>query len=150
MYKTIFCEMTFPRIDRPKLSAVSVATMNIRKIKDLSLAALRAARERSLILYNTGGCLPCSVFRNEFYISLALPISPEIMDGFWCSRCLNDRIEVPDMMRLFAGGATNPLVVKIWTKQLWVKIENSCNFDCNFALFTGKIWLWLFYNFFVL
>ena len=46
MYKTIFCEMTFPRIDRPKLSAVSVATMNIRKIKDLSLAALRAARER--------------------------------------------------------------------------------------------------------
>ena len=27
-------------------------------------------------------------------------------------------------MRLFAGGATTPLVVKIGTKQPWVKIEN--------------------------
>ena len=54
---------------------------------------------------------------------LALPISPEIMDGFWCSRCLNSHIEVPNMMRLFAGGATTPLVVKIWTKQPWVKIK---------------------------
>ena len=65
--------------------------------------------------------LPSSVFRpsvgHEFYISLALPISPEIMDGFLCSRCLNDRIEVPDMMGLFAGGATTPLVLKIWSKQ---------------------------------
>ena len=71
------------------------------------------------ILYNTGGCSPpfhVSV-GYKFYIQLALPISPEIMEGFWCSRCLNDRIEVPDMMRLFAGGATTPLVVKIWTKQ---------------------------------
>ena len=50
---------------------------------------------------------------NEFYISLALPISPEIMDGFGCSRCLNDRIEVPDMIRLFADSATPPLMVKI-------------------------------------
>ena len=31
---------------------------------------------------------------------------------------------MPDMMRLFAGSATTPLVVKILTKQLWVKIEN--------------------------
>ena len=46
---------------------------------------------------------------HKFYIQLALPISPEIMDGFWCSRCL---------------GAITPLVVKIWTKQPWVKIEN--------------------------
>ena len=70
------------------------------------------------------------------------------MDGLWCSRCLNDRIEVPEMMRLFAGGTTTPLVVKIWTKQPWVKIENLCDFDHNFALFRGKIWLWLFYNLF--
>ena len=80
------------------------------------------------ILYNTEGC-PSSVFRpcsvgHKFYIQLALPISPEIMDRFWCSRCLNNCIKVPDMMRLFAGGATTPLVVKIWTKQPWVKIEN--------------------------
>ena len=72
----------------------------------------------------------------------------EIIDRFWCSRCLNNRFEVPNMMRLFAGGATTPLVVKIWTKQPWVKIENLCDFDCNFALFRGKIWLWLFYNLF--
>ena len=70
------------------------------------------------------------------------------MDRFWCSRCLNDRVEVPDMIRLFAGGATTPLVVKIGTKQPWVKIEYSRNFDRNFALFGGKIWLGLFYNFF--
>ena len=38
------------------------------------------------IQYNTGGCpaaaVPCSVFRPKFYIQLALPISPSIMDGF--------------------------------------------------------------------
>ena len=102
------------------------------------------------IQYNTGGCPPfhCPSICHKFYIQLALPISYEIMDGFSCSRCLNDCIEVPDMMRLFAGGATTPLVVKIWTKQPWVKIENSRNFDRNFALSRGKIWLWLFYNYF--
>ena len=93
-------------------------------------------------------CSVCVSVGHKFYIQLALPISPEIMDRFWCSRCLNDRIKVPDMMRLFAGGATTPLVVKIWTKQPWVKIQKLCNFDCNFALSRGKIWLWQFYNFF--
>ena len=67
----------------------------------------------TIILNNTGGCpcvcLPC-VVRHEFYISLALPISPEKMHRF---RCLNDRIEVPDMIKLFAVGATTPMVVKI-------------------------------------
>ena len=68
-----------------------------------------------LILYNTGGCPPAAAVSvsHKFCIQLALPISPEIMDGFCCSRCLNDCIEVPDMMILFAGGATSPLVVKI-------------------------------------
>ena len=75
------------------------------------------------------------------------PISPEIMDGFWCSRCLNNHIKVPDMMRLFAGGATTPLVVKILTKQPWVKIGNLRDFDLNFSLSRGKIWLLLNYNF---
>ena len=37
----------------------------------------------------------CCCVGHKFYIPLALPISPEIMDGFWCSRCLNDCIEVP-------------------------------------------------------
>ena len=70
------------------------------------------------------------------------------MDRFWCSRCLKDCIKVSDMMILFAGGAKTPLVVKIRTKQPWVKIKYSCNFDRDFALFRGKIWLWLFYNLF--
>ena len=70
------------------------------------------------ILYNTGECPFCSdpfcvSVGHKFYIQLALPISTEIIDRFGCSMCLNDRIEVPDMMRLFAGGATTPLVVKI-------------------------------------
>ena len=42
-------------------------------------------------------------------------------------------------MRLFAGGATTPLVVKILTKEHWVKIENLRNFARNFALSRGKI-----------
>ena len=100
----------------------------------------------SYIILEAVCSVPWSV-RHKFYIQLTLPISPEIMDIFWCSRCLNDRIKVSDMMRLFAGGATTPLVVKIWTKQPWVKIEYLRNFDRNFALFKGKIWLWLFYNF---
>ena len=31
---------------------------------------------------------------------------------------------------------------------LELKTLNLRNFDCNFALFGGKIWLWLFYNLF--
>ena len=38
------------------------------------------------------------------------------MDKFWCLRCLNDRIEVPDMIGLFASGATTFLVVKMEQK----------------------------------
>ena len=33
-----------------------------------------------IIQYNTGGCP--AAFRHKFYIQLALPISPEIMDRF--------------------------------------------------------------------
>ena len=36
----------------------------------------------TLILYNTGGCLFCVLVSHKFYIELALPISPEIMDRF--------------------------------------------------------------------
>ena len=75
-------------------------------------------------LYSVPFLLRSVPFLRNCCMLLALPISPQKMDGFWCSRCLNDRVEVPDMMRLFAGGATTPLVVKIWTKQPWVKIEN--------------------------
>ena len=59
---------------------------------------------------------------HKFCVPLALPISPDIRDGFWCSRCLKDRIKVPDTMKFFVGSATTPLVVKIWTKQPKVEI----------------------------
>ena len=60
------------------------------------------------------------------------------VDRFWYLRCLNNHIEVSDIIRSFASGATASLVVKIWTKQPWVKIENLCNFDHSFALCRGK------------
>ena len=77
-----------------------------------------------------------------------IPKESEIMDGFWNSRCLNDRIDLLYMIESFASGANASLVAKNRTKQPWVKIEHSHNFDRNFALFKGKIWLWLFYNLF--
>ena len=84
-------------------------------------------------------CYNCGKFFHFFRSHLFLPISSEIMDGFWCLRCLNNRLEVPDMMRSFSGGATSPLVVKNWTKQPWLKIENLRDFDRNFTLSRGKI-----------
>ena len=53
---------------------------------------------------------------------LQLSITQPIMDGFWCSRCLNDRIAVPEMMGSFSGGSTTPLVVKSGTEQAWWKV----------------------------
>ena len=35
---------------------------------------------------------------------------------------------------------------RIGISKLW-KFGNSRDFDCNFELYRGKIWLWLFYNF---
>ena len=35
------------------------------------------------------------------------------MDGFWCSRCLNDRVEVLYMIRLFAGGANFGILLSL-------------------------------------
>ena len=46
-------------------------------------------------------------------------------DGFKCSRCLNDRIEVPDIIGLIASGATASLVAKNGTKQLSQLFEDG-------------------------
>ena len=129
--------------------------------------------------------VPFLTFFPIFLLPLGIPIDSEIMDGFWHSRCLKDRIALLymigslasganaslvakngtkklsqpfeegfwflmclndcvnlfDMRGLLAGGTTTPMVVIIWTKQPWVKIEYSRNFDRNFGLFRGKIWL---------
>ena len=90
-------------------------------------------------------CCCSSLFFLFFAAILALPIESEIMDGFWCSRCLNDRIDLPDMIGSFASGATASMVAKSGTKKI---IPLLRNFNRDFALSRGKIWLWLFYNFF--
>ena len=50
----------------------------------------------------------CSLFRTR----LCRFIKSEIMDGFWSSRCLNDRIDLPDKIGSFLSGATTSMVVK--------------------------------------
>ena len=51
-------------------------------------------------------------------------LSQSFEDRFWCSRCLNDRIEVPNMIKSFANGATASLVAKNGTKQLSQPFED--------------------------
>ena len=48
---------------------------------------------------------------------LDLCLKSEIMDGFWSSRCLNDRIDLPDKIGSFSSGATTSMVVKNGTKK---------------------------------
>ena len=67
----------------------------------------------------------CSDLFQYFYTILALPIESEIMHRFWCSRCLNDHIEVPDMIGSFESGATPSLVAKNGTKQLSQPFEDG-------------------------
>ena len=47
-----------------------------------------------------------------------MPISPEIIDGFLCSRCLNDRINLPDVIGTFTCGTNAFLVAKNGTKKV--------------------------------
>ena len=51
------------------------------------------------------------------HLFFLLSISLEIMDRFWWSRCLNNHIEVPDMMGSFASSITASLVAKKETKK---------------------------------
>ena len=55
----------------------------------------------------------------ELLQHLAQSIESEIIDGFWSSRCLNDRLEVLNKIGSFASSATSPLVVKSGTKLTW-------------------------------
>ena len=48
---------------------------------------------------------------------LDLCLKYEIMDGFWNSRCLNDRIDVHHKIGSFSSGATTSMVVKNGTKK---------------------------------
>ena len=67
----------------------------------------------------------CRLLLRNCCTLLALPISSEILDGFWCSRCLNDRVHLLYMIGSFASGANVSLVAKNGTKRiiplLWIK-----------------------------
>ena len=56
---------------------------------------------------------------------LAESIESEIMDGFCCSRSLNDHIGLPNMIGSFASGATRSLVAKNRNKKLSHMFENG-------------------------
>ena len=51
---------------------------------------------------------------------LAQSIESEIIDGFLCSRCLNDHIDVPNMIGPIASGATSSMLAKNGTKSLYI------------------------------
>ena len=70
----------------------------------------------------------------ELKIIPLLWIKSSPVDRFWCLRWLSNYIDLPDMIRLFASGATNSLVAKIWTKDL----ATSCSVY-RFSTY-GRIW----------
>ena len=64
----------------------------------------------------------------HFFCShLQMPIESEIIDGFWCSRCLNDCIDLPNMIGSFESGATASLVAKNGTKKF--SLLSSTKYD---------------------
>ena len=46
-------------------------------------------------------------------------------DRFLCSRCLNNRIKVPNMIGSFASGASASLVAKNGTKKIYQPFEDG-------------------------
>ena len=59
-----------------------------------------------------------------------LPIKSELMDGFWHSRCLNDHIDLPNIIRSLASGANASLVAKNWTKKTFQTLQFSITILC--------------------
>ena len=56
-----------------------------------------------------------------------MPIESEIMNGFCCSKCLNNCIDVPDMIGSFASGATASLVAKMELKNYLSYLKTDFN-----------------------
>ena len=55
---------------------------------------------------------------NHFF----LPIKSELIEGFWCSRCLKNNIDLSNMIGIFTSSATASLVAKIGTKIFFIQI----------------------------
>ena len=58
-----------------------------------------------------------------------MPIESEIMDGFWCSRCLNNHINLPDMIGSFLSGATTSMVVKNESRKNYWPLHKNASKD---------------------
>ena len=69
---------------------------------------------------------------------LGMAIEYEIMDRFWHSRCLNNSIDIPNIMGSSAGGATASLVAKNLNKK---NFSDITIFDHDFVLSRGRNWL---------
>ena len=50
-------------------------------------------------------------------------LSQPFQDRFWCSRCLNDGINLPNMIGSFACGATASMVAKSRTKKIFHTVK---------------------------
>ena len=79
--------------------------------------------------------------------NLAQSVDSELMDGFWCSRCLNYCIGLPHIViGSLASSATSSLVAKNWTKKLSQPFEELQGSNSEFKLIilkhiTGTIWI---------
>ena len=79
---------------------------------------------------------PCRPkFELKIMSHLTQSIESELMDRFWCSRCLNNFINLSDMIGSLASGVTNSLVAKIGAKTLSPPFEDRfwcsrCLNDC--------------------
>merc|ERR1711984_28888 len=72
-----------------------------------------------ILFYRSGFLLLLLLLLLIFFRTiLFLCIKSEIMDGFWSSRCLNDRIDLLDKIGSFLSGSTTPMVVKNGTKKI--------------------------------
>ena len=71
-------------------------------------------------LYSVPFLRPSSVlFLLNCCTILALPISSEIIDRFWHSKCLNDRIDLLYMIGSFVSGVNVSIVAKTGTKDIF-------------------------------
>ena len=71
--------------------------------------------------------------------NLAQSVDSELMDGFWCSRCLNYCIGLPHIViGSLASSATSSLVAKNWTKKLSQPFEELQGSNSEFKLITPK------------
>ena len=63
-------------------------------------------------------CFSSILFLRNYCTIMDLPISSEMIDRFWHSRCLNDRIDLFYMIESFASGPNVSMVAKNGTKKI--------------------------------